>query len=156
MNRKIETVLDPIGEPEKEGLHPSFFQCLPVFIIPFSLFLLFPLGARRIYIVIFFFFYLEYFFYSVVRLYISTVHYVAWPDRIEKRIGLFNRLSKSIPFDQITEISFTQNLYQKLFKIGDVYISTAGGKEFTVIWAGIKYPEQVSRVLFAMKKSGGT
>ena len=154
MARKTEMILDDIGEPEKEGIHPSFSQCLPVFILPFGLFLLLPFGARHLYVNVFFV-WSEVFFYYLIKAYITTIHYVVWPDRIELRTGLFDRRSKSIPFDEITEITCKQSLYQRIFKIGDIFIETAGGKDFTVALAGVKYPEQVAQCLFAMKKRGG-
>ena len=147
-------ILDKISEEEKEGLHPSFFQCLSVLVLPFTLFLLLPFGARLFFVGIFFF-YLEICFWVFIRFYITTIHYVAWPDRIEKRTGIFERRSKSIPFDQITEISCKQTIYQKIFKIGDIFIETASGKEFQICWAGVKYHEQVAKTLFAMKKGAG-
>ena len=147
-------ILDEIGEPEKEGIHPSFSQCLPVFILPFGLFLLLPFGAKHLYVNVFFV-WGEVFFYTLVKGYITTIHYFFWPDRIELRTGFFERRSKSIPFDEITEITCKQSIYQRIFKIGDIFIETAGGKDFTVALAGVKYPQQVAQCLFAMKKRGG-
>src|SRR5258708_3794223 len=155
MGKKMEKmILGEISEPEMEGLHPSYSQCLPVFILPFGLFLLLPFGARHLYVGIFFV-WLEIFFHTLIKGYISTIHYVFWSDRIEIRTGLFDRRSKSIPFVEITKISCKQTLYQRLFMIGDVFIDTAGGKEFTLSLAGVKYPEQVAQCLFAMKKRSG-
>ena len=154
MERNMEKILDDITEPEKEGIHPSFSQCLPVFILPFGLFLLLPFGARHLYVNIFFV-WSEVFFYYLIKAYIATIHYIVWLDRIELRTGLFDRRSKSIPFDEITEITCKQSLYQRIFKIGDIFIETAGGKDFTVALAGVKYPKQVAQCLFAMKKRGG-
>jgi len=147
-------ILDEISEEEKSGLHPSFFQCLPTLIFPFLIFILLPFGTR-LFIVVIFFFYLEICFWVFVRFYLSTIHYVAWPDRVEKRTGIFQRDSKSIPWDQITEISCKQTLFQRLFKIGDIFIETAGGREFQICWAGVKHHEQVANCLFAMKKGAG-
>src|SRR5581483_6155546 len=121
MSKKTEMILDEIEEPIKEGIHPSFSQCLPVFILPFGLFLLLPFGAKQLYVNVFFV-WLEAFFYTLVKGYIATIHYVFWPDRIELRTGFFERRSKSIPLIEITEISFKQSLYQRIFKIGDIFI----------------------------------
>ncbi len=149
----MEKILGEISGPEIEGIHPSLLQCLPVYLLPFGLFLLLPFGARHLYVDIFFV-WLEVFFYTLVKWYILSIHYVFWPDRIEVRTGLFDSRSRSIPFVEITEISCKQTLYQRIFKIGDVFIETAGWKEFTVALAGVKYPEHVARCLFAMKKRG--
>src|SRR5208282_5726116 len=86
MDRKTEKILGDLEEPEKNGIHPSFSQCLPVFILPFGLFLLLPFGAKHLYVNVFFV-WLEFFFYYLVKGYIATIHYVVWPDRIELRTG---------------------------------------------------------------------
>lgn len=147
-------ILDEISEPEKEGIHPSFSQCLPVFILPFGLFFLLLFGARPLYVYIFFA-WLELFFYKLIQWYILSINYVFWPDRVEVRTGLFKGTSRSIPFAEITEITCKQSIYQKLFKIGDIFIETAGGKDFTLALAGVKYPKQIAQGLFAMKRRGG-
>jgi len=146
-----EMILGDISEPEEKGLHPSFSQCLPIFFLPFGLFLLLPFGAKHLYVNIFFV-WLEVFFYTLVKGYITTIHYVFWPDRIEVRTGIIDCRSKSIPFAEITEISCKQSLYQRIFKIGDIFIETAGGRDFTLALAGVKYPQQIAQCLFAMKK----
>lgn len=153
MAKNIEPILDELEVPEKEGLHPAFAQCFPVFMLPFGMFLLFPFGVNHVFIY-FFFVYLEFCLYHFARLYILTTHYVFWDDRIEFRAGLFRSTSKSIPFSEITEVTCKQSLYQRLFKIGDIFIETAGGREFTIALAGVKYPKQITDTLFALKKRG--
>lgn len=134
-------------------IHPSFYQTLPALLVPFALFLLLPLGAKPFYVLLFFI-WLQLSFFLFIRLFISTTHYLVWPDRIEKKTGVFSVQSRSIPFDEITEIYSRKSLFQRLFGIGDIFIDTAGGREFTVVLGGVRHPDEVAQSLFALKKRG--
>ncbi|HJT23269.1 MAG TPA: PH domain-containing protein, partial [bacterium] len=127
----MEKILGEISEPEKTGIHPSFSQCLPVFLLPFALFLLLPFGAKRLYLYAFFI-WMEVFFYYLIQWFLASINHIILPDRVELITGLFERHSKTIPFDKITEINCKQSLYQRFFKIGDIFIETAGGKDLAI------------------------
>lgn len=139
----------------RNTLHPSFFQCLPVFLVPFTMFLFLPFGLRLFYVLLFFWF-LETSFLLMVWVYLATTFYMVKADRIEIRTGVLVKRSKAIPFDKITEISFKQNILQRVFRIGDIFIDTAGDKALEAVMAGVEYPAQVAECLFALKKGEGS
>ncbi|HEY5038261.1 MAG TPA: PH domain-containing protein [bacterium] len=143
-NEKIKT-------EDLKVFHPSFFQCFPVFFIPFAMFLFYPIGVRLYYIYLLFWF-LEMSFLLFVWVFLATTLYVIKPDRIEIKSGVFVKRSRTVPFDQIINITCKQNLTQKLFKIGDIFIDTPGGKPFELALAGVENHERVAELLFALKK----
>lgn len=138
-------------EEKADVLKPAFSQCFPVFLVPLAMFLFLPLGVKLFYVLLFFWF-LEASFLLAVWVYLATTFYIVKPDRIEIRTGVLVKRSKSIPFDKITEISSNQSLYQRFFKIGDIFIDTAGDKSLEAVLAGVEYPAQIAQCLFAMKK----
>ncbi|HEY5037820.1 MAG TPA: PH domain-containing protein, partial [bacterium] len=56
------------------------------------------------------------------------------------------------PCDQIINVTCKQNIAQKLFRIGDIFIDTPGGKPFELALAGVENHEKVAELLFALKK----
>lgn len=136
---------------KEEILHPAFAQCLPVFLVPFILFLFFFYGVKLYYILMFFWI-LQASFIFMVWIHIATTFYAVLPDRIEIRTGILVKRTKAIPFDRITEISFRQTLFQRIFRIGDLFIDTAGDKSLEAVMAGVEYPKQMAEILFAKKR----
>lgn len=141
----------PIIEGKEEILHPAFAQCLPVFLVPFILFLFLFYGVKLYYVLVFFWI-LETSFLCMVWIHLATTYYVVFPDRIEIRSGVWVKRSKSIPLNRITEISYKQTLFQRMFRIGDLFIDTAGDKSLEAVMAGVEYPEQITECLFGMVK----
>jgi uncharacterized membrane protein YdbT with pleckstrin-like domain len=136
-----------------KSFHPSFYQCIPVFFIPFPLFLFVLLGVRLYYILMFFWI-LELSFLFYIWVFLSTTLFIIRPDRIEIKTGVFVKRSRTVPFDQIINITCKQTLAQKLFRIGDIFIDTPGGKPFELALGGIDNHEEVAEFLFALKKRG--
>ncbi|HEY5038476.1 MAG TPA: PH domain-containing protein, partial [bacterium] len=107
-NEKIKT-------EDLKVFHPSFFQCFPVFFIPFVLFLFYPMGVRLYYVYLLFWF-LEMSFLLFVWVFLATTLYVIKPDRIEIKSGVFVKKSRTVPFDQIINVTCKQNIAQKVFR----------------------------------------
>ncbi len=133
--------------------HPSFYQCTPVLFLPFPLFLFVLLGVRLYYILMLFWF-MEMSFLLFIWVYLTTTLYVIRPDRIEIKTGIFVKRSRTVPFDQIINITCKQSIAQRLFRIGDIFIDTPGGKPFELALAGVERHEEMAEFLFALKKRG--
>lgn len=151
----MERTDQPTEGEKEEILHPAFAQCLPVFLVPFILFLFLFYGVKLYYVLVFFWI-LQTSFLFMVWLHIATTFYVVLPDRIEIRTGILVKRTKAIPFDKITEISLKQTLIQRIFGIGDLFIDTAGDKGLEAVMAGVEYPKQMAECLFSKKREAGT
>ena len=126
---------------------------MPVFFVPLPLFLFAPLGVRLYYILLLFWF-LEMSFLLFIWVYLSTTLYIIKSDRLEIRNGVFVKRSRTVPFDQMVNITCKQTLFQRFFGIGDLFIDTAGGKPFEVSLAGVEKHQELKDYLFALKKRG--
>ena len=143
------------GKDKQMILHPSFFQYLSVFIVPLGLFILVPLGAKVVYVLpAFWIFELLLLFLTWIFLALTT--YVIRPDRIEIRSGVLVRRSTAVPFDKIINITCRQNLFQKLFGIGDLFIEIPGLEPFEITLTGIEKHQKVANFLFSLMKGSAT
>src|ERR1035438_9959402 len=80
-----ETLENQKGE-DFRIFHPSFYQCLSVFLIPLPMFLFLFYGVRLFYVLSLFWL-LETSFLIFVWVFLATTFYVLLPDRIEIRTG---------------------------------------------------------------------
>jgi putative membrane protein len=149
-----ETLENQKGE-DFRIFHPSFYQCLSVFLIPLPMLLFLFYGVRLFYVLLLFWLLVTSFL-IFVWVFLATTFYVLLPDRIEIRTGVFVKRSRTIPFDKIINITCKQNLAQRIFGIGDILIDTAGGTPFEVALVGVVNQEKVKDLLFALKKKGAT
>ncbi len=134
-----------------EEFHPSFFQCFPVLFIPAPLFAFLILGVRLYYILLLVWF-LEMSFLVSIWVFLSTTIYCILPDRVEIKTGVFVKRSRTVPLKQITNITCKQNIAQRLFKIGDIFIDSPSGKPFELALAGVENHEKVAELLLAFRK----
>ena len=133
--------------------HPSFFQYLSIFIVPLALFLLVPQGVKVAYVFPAFWI-LEIFLLLCLWIFLATTKYIIRPDRIEIRTGILVKYSTAIPFDKIIDITCKQNLVQKLFNIGDLFIEIPGVDPFGIVLSGVERHQEVAELLFARKGMG--
>ena len=54
---------------------------------------------------------------------------------------------KKISKKDITDVSLTQGLIQRLFNIGDLHINTAGSHFMEMKWVGVENPEKVRSLI---------
>lgn len=142
---------EKIKPKDFEELHPSFFQCFPVLFIPAPLLAFVILGVRLYYILLLVWF-LEMSFLVFIWVYLSTTIYFILPDRVEIKTGVFVKRSRTVPLNQIINITCKQNIAQRLFKIGDIFIDSPGGKPFELALAGVENHEKVAELLLAFRK----
>ena len=73
--------------------------------------------------------------------------YYITDKRIIYDFTFLSRKVSSVVYRKITDIHFTQNLVQRLFKIGNVHINTAGGESIEVKFKGIKNPGLITNFI---------
>jgi putative membrane protein len=149
----METTIEKQKREDLRVFHPSFYQCLSVFLIPLPVFLFLFYGVRLFYVLLIFWL-MEMSFLLFIWVFLATTFYVLLPDRIEIRTGVFVKRSRTIPFDKIINITCNQNLAQRFFGIGDILIDTAGGKPLEAALMGVENHEKVAELFFALKKKG--
>jgi uncharacterized membrane protein YdbT with pleckstrin-like domain len=143
------------GKDKQMILHPSFFQYLSVFTVPLVLFLFVPFGVKICYVLPAFWVF-ELFLLFCIWVFLAMTTYVIRPDRIEIRGGIFVRRSTAVPLDKIVNITCQQNLFQKLFGIGDLFIEIPGLEPFEITLTGIEKHQKVADFLFVLIKGSGT
>ena len=67
--------------------------------------------------------------------------------RIIYDFTFFSRKVSSVVYRKITDVHFTQNLFQRIFQIGDIQINTAGGESIEVKVKGIKNPGLITNFI---------
>lgn len=134
-------------------IHPSFYQCLDLFVVPLVFFLLVPLGVGVFYVLIGFWVF-ELLLFLVVWIFLATTIYIVKSDRIEIHAGIFTKCSTAIPFDKIINVTCKQNLFQKFFNIGNIFIEIPGVEPSEIELIGVEQHEQLAEILFALKKRG--
>lgn len=100
--------------------------------------------------------FLRYFAYFVVVYSIVMLVRVEWriwsrryavtTERILYSRGIFSETFKSIQFAYITDISFTQNLWDKIINTGSLVIDTASNKQ-DIVYRKIAHPLQVKKLI---------
>jgi uncharacterized membrane protein YdbT with pleckstrin-like domain len=134
-------------------MHPSFRQCLDLFVVPLVLFLFAFLGVNIFYVWMAVWI-LEMILLLVVWIFLASTIYVIKSDRIEIHTGILAKYSTAIPFDKIIDITCKQNIFQKLLDIGNIFIEILGVEPSEIALIGVERHEQVAELLFALKKRG--
>ena len=78
--------------------------------------------------------------YPILKWYFT--HFILTDRRVIFNSGILTKKSKMIPLDQINDLTGSQNLWERVFRYGDVIIESAGefGQE---AFTNISYPAQV-------------
>jgi uncharacterized membrane protein YdbT with pleckstrin-like domain len=134
-----------------EVLHPSFYQYLVIFAVPLAFLSLLVLEINALDIVLGVCL-LELFLFLNLWIFLATTTYIIKSDRIEIRTGILVKRSSAIPYDKIVNLTCRQNLFQRFFKIGNIFIELPGVDPFEIPLTGIERHEEVAELLFALKK----
>ena len=78
---------------------------------------------------------------------IRTTQYVVTEDRASEASGLFSRKTSEIELADVRNVQVTQSLGQRMSKVGDVGISTAGQSGFEVVFKGVENPNDVADIV---------
>ncbi len=86
--------------------------------------------------------------YSVRRLVAwLTSHFVVTSDRILHRSGWLAKQSLEIPLEQINDIKFTQGVFERMVKAGDIQIRSASNDGPTT-FEDVRNPEEVQKAIY--------
>ena len=132
-------------------LHPSFYQYLVIFAVPLAFLSLLVLEINAIDIVLGVCL-LELLLFINLWIFLASTTYIIKWDRIEIRTGILVKRSSAIPYDKIVNITCRQNLFQRIFNIGNVFIELPEVDHFEIGLFGVEKHEEVAELLFTLKK----
>jgi len=78
--------------------------------------------------------------------------YTITTKRIIDREGLIARHTVEIFLKDIRSINIRQNILQRLFGVGDIYIGTAGSAGLEISIEGISHPQKVRQTIIELKE----
>ncbi len=90
-------------------------------------------------------------FYYLYYLRISN-EYVFTDHRILVKRGWLSTNTISIHYNRITDVNVTQNLIDKILRIGSISISTAGSEGYEVSLIHVSRPYDLKKSLFSLKE----
>jgi membrane protein YdbS with pleckstrin-like domain len=76
-----------------------------------------------------------------------TSHFVITSDRVIHRSGWIAKQSLEIPLEQINDIKFTQGVFERLVKAGDIQIRSASNDGPTT-FEDVRDPESVQKAIY--------
>ncbi len=76
-----------------------------------------------------------------------TSHFVITSDRVLHRSGWVAKQSLEIPLEQINDIKFTQGVFERMVKAGDIQIRSASNDGPTT-FEDVRNPEEVQKAIY--------
>jgi len=76
-----------------------------------------------------------------------TSHFVVTSDRVLHRSGWVAKQSLEIPLEQINDIKFTQGVFERMVKAGDIQIRSASNDGPTT-FEDVRNPEEVQKAIY--------
>jgi membrane protein YdbS with pleckstrin-like domain len=76
-----------------------------------------------------------------------TSHFVVTSDRVLHRSGWVAKQSIEIPLEQINDIKFTQGVFERMVKAGDIQIRSASNDGPTT-FEDVRNPEEVQKAIY--------
>jgi uncharacterized membrane protein YdbT with pleckstrin-like domain len=82
----------------------------------------------------------------------ATSHFVVTTDRVVHRSGWFAKRSMEIPLENISDVRFSQGVFERVIGAGDLVLESAGefGQE---TFTNIRRPEAVQKTIYEMNES---
>ena len=74
-----------------------------------------------------------------------TTHYVITTHRLLHRTGVLSRAGRDIPLSRITDVTFSQTLWERIIRSGTLRITSAG--EGATVWYRVPGSERVQTLL---------
>ncbi|MEZ5102562.1 MAG: PH domain-containing protein [Thermoleophilia bacterium] len=73
--------------------------------------------------------------------------YTVTSHRIMIRRGILSRVEKSAHIDRVQNVNYSQNPFQRMFRVGDVEFDTAGTDDFEFRFAGVNDPRALRETI---------
>jgi uncharacterized membrane protein YdbT with pleckstrin-like domain len=82
----------------------------------------------------------------------ATAHFVVTTDRVIHRSGWFAKRSMEIPLENISDVRFSQGVFERLIGAGDLVLESPGefGQE---TFTNIRRPEVVQKTIYEMNEA---
>ncbi len=82
----------------------------------------------------------------------ATSHFVVTTDRVIHRSGWFAKRSMEIPLENISDVRFSQGVFERMIGAGDLVLESAGefGQE---TFTNIRRPEVVQKTIYEMNEA---
>jgi uncharacterized membrane protein YdbT with pleckstrin-like domain len=82
----------------------------------------------------------------------ATSHFVVTTDRVVQRSGWFAKRSMEIPLENISDVRFSQGVFERLIGAGDLVLESPGefGQE---TFTNIRRPESVQKTIYEMNEA---
>ncbi|MDQ3985609.1 MAG: PH domain-containing protein [Actinomycetota bacterium] len=77
----------------------------------------------------------------------SYTNFVLTSDRLITRSGIIAKESKEIPLERINDVTFSQGVFERMVKAGDLMVESAGERGQTRI-SNVRNPEQVQLTIY--------
>ncbi|HJP66437.1 MAG TPA: PH domain-containing protein [Actinomycetota bacterium] len=79
----------------------------------------------------------------------ATSHFVVTTDRLIHRSGLVAKKSMEIPLEKISDVRFSQGVFERMIGAGDLVIESPGefGQE---TFSNVRRPEEVQKLIYEM------
>ena len=71
---------------------------------------------------------------------------------VESRCGIIGRELKSVRIKDLRNVNVRQSLFQRIFGVGDVEFSSAGGPGFEVVFSGVLDPIRVRDLVHTLQQ----
>ena len=93
-------------------------------------------------------------FFILVALWIARYFdsYTITTKRIIDREGLISKYTTEIFLRDIRSVNLNQNILQRIFNVGDIYIGTSATAGMEISLEGIAYPQKVKETIIELKE----
>jgi|15BtaG_2_1085339.scaffolds.fasta_scaffold14403_1 uncharacterized membrane protein YdbT with pleckstrin-like domain len=68
-------------------------------------------------------------------------------QRVTLRKGILSKNINEVYHSDVRNVKVNQNLFQRMFKVGTIGISTAGQSDVEILVSGIPHPEKVKEII---------
>ena len=82
----------------------------------------------------------------------ATSHFVVTSDRVIHRSGWFAKRSMEIPLENISDVKFTQTVFERVIGAGDLILESPGtfGQE---VFGDVRKPEHIQKTIYEMTEA---
>lgn len=81
----------------------------------------------------------------------ATTHHVITNERLIYRAGWIAKRGKEIPLEVINDVTFSQTMFERVFRTGDLLIESAGTHGQTQ-YSDIPRPEDVQSIIYSVRE----
>lgn len=81
----------------------------------------------------------------------TTTHFVVTNQRVIHREGVVHKKGSSIPLDRVNTVDISQTLFERLLRLGDLMIESAG-QEGQSTFDNVRKPQEVKKEIFVQKE----